>query len=71
MGKLNVLTFPVFGIAHPLDNLTDLSLAAVHRLANNLATATFLQHLDNFISLGLCLPHRVALYSRRFTPAQG
>jgi hypothetical protein len=42
MGKLNMLTFPVIGIAHPLDKSLALSLAAVHRLANNFVTAIIL-----------------------------
>jgi hypothetical protein len=35
LASLNTLTFPAIGVAHSLDNLTDFSLAAVHRLAES------------------------------------
>jgi hypothetical protein len=47
VGELHILTFPVVRIAHCLDNSTDLSLAAAHRLSDSLATAALLEHLDN------------------------
>jgi hypothetical protein len=61
-----MLTFPVIGTAHSLDKLTDLSLAAVHRLADRLITGAILERSDNLISRRLRVPHRVDVYEMIF-----
>jgi hypothetical protein len=45
--NLAMLTFALFGIPHRLDKLTDLWLAAVHRLANSFVLPALLEHLGN------------------------
>jgi hypothetical protein len=68
--SLNMLTFLVIGIAHSLDNLTDLLIAAVHRLADSLRTGALLERSGNPISRRLRIPHCVAVSQRRFTASQ-
>jgi hypothetical protein len=53
LGTLNILIFPIIRIAQSLENMTDLSHAAVRRLANSFVTLTLLEHLGNFNSAGL------------------
>jgi hypothetical protein len=70
LGTLNTLTFPVIQMAHGLDNLTDISLAAMHRLANSFISPVLLEHLGNPSSQGLRVPHCVSV-EYRITPSQG
>jgi hypothetical protein len=57
---LNMGTFPGIRIAHRLDEFSDLSLTAVHRLANGFATPALHNHLNNpdspRLRLLLCVP---------------
>jgi hypothetical protein len=47
LASLDMLTFLIIGIAHSLDNLADLSLAAVHCLADSLTTEAILERSSN------------------------
>jgi hypothetical protein len=67
LASLNMLTFSVIGIARSLGNLSDLSLTAVHRLADSLRSGALLQCSDNPMSRKVPLPHRATLYERAFT----
>jgi hypothetical protein len=64
-------TLLAIGIAHNLEKLTDLSLAAMHRLADSLITDTLLERSDNPISRTMDIPHRAAVCQMRFIPSQG
>jgi hypothetical protein len=56
LAKLDILIFPVIRTLRMLDNLTDLLIAAAHRLVKNLVTTALLQHLENATSPGLGSP---------------
>jgi hypothetical protein len=58
---IHMLTLPALRIANGLENSTDLSLVAMHRLANDFVIAAILEYLDNTISPGLRMPHRAAV----------
>jgi hypothetical protein len=60
-GKVTIPTFLAIRIARDIDNLADLSFAAVHSLAKNFVTIAPMEHSNGPISLGLLTSHLVAV----------
>jgi hypothetical protein len=60
-----MLTFPVIGVRHSLENLTGLSLAAVHRLADSLITGALLERSDNHATGDCAFPVVVRVWPLR------
>jgi hypothetical protein len=68
---MNVLTLLIIRISHGLDNVSDLSPAAVHYISNNFVCVVFLEHLSDPISLRLGVPHRLSLFDMKLPLLKG
>jgi hypothetical protein len=70
LGTLNVLTFPIIRIAQSFENITDISHATVHRLANGFVTLALIEHLGNLTARNCTFSIWVPVRERKSTPRQ-